>query len=887
MAARFALAAGLALLAAAYSPVRAAEPAPEPTPAQPVSPKGPDELGQPMAEAMQRLDLTDLQCRILAQVFHQYTHETPPQRADLPLAVTIEPTVPGGLYVLGPGGDLPARLTVKVRATGFPSAIQLRYSVQDFYGRKVAGGALPQVFPGASGVAAADLTVGEATVFGYYHVLVTATAEGATAAGAGGFAVVPPPAREADAASALGLTAPPGANPADIVAVASRLGVRQLAFDWTAGGDALQAVRAAGLVPVPIVPMAMAQRRPEPAVFASTTAEALAPLAETAPAWHLGREPVLAGDDLAETALSYRHTVAQVIEAVRRRETPTALWVGTTPEILADVLTEGPVLAGAEGVALYTDAGADEPSLRSGAYQRTVDFGVQTARRMGVKRADVVTAAAEPGAASPQQRAWKLVTRYVTGRAMGAETVFFPWDCGLPEPLPSAAAYAWMAHLLGRARYEGDAWADVPLIHGHVFSAPDCCAAVVWSWVGPDGGDGDRGVLVFGNGLGLQAVDVVGNPVGIWKGERLIVPFGEAPVYLVSADLSGRQMRDRLRQAQVVGVAPAGVHVESILRGRMPGKVRVTLWVQSHRPTKLTGRAGLLLPEGWTARESKRQFDLQPGEAKEVSFDCDVADDQGPGPHTVEAVLSLDEEFVRHTQPVWLAQAPRRTIEVGYGLADWQGIAPVVVASADGKARAVVRTAWDADCFYFSAAIARERGTFRAGRFAFEGDAIQLGWGTEGRADDDFGHPARGWALPEGAFRDTDHLMALVFTSDGPQVIRLRGPHIAMRAHVPGNQDPWYGPVEGAQLDIARDREAGQTLVEAAVPWSALAPLAGKQDAIFRFGFRIGHGDGRPMTWSRAASVPAFLANPSSFLPLSDPSLPCQTWWGLVGERPE
>jgi len=882
MAVRFAFATALVVLAVC-APAGVGAPAAQP--AHPVSPTGPEELWQPMTQAMQRLDLTDLQRRILAQPFHQYTHETSASPAGAPLTVTIEPAVPGGLYVLGPGGDLPARLTVKVRAKGFPSAVRLRYVVQDFYGRKVAGGDLPQVFPDASGTATADLTVGEANVFGYYHVLVTATGEEATAVGARGFAVVHPPARGADADSGLGVSFPDGAGVAAAVPVVSRLGARQLAFTWTAGMDAAGTVRAAGLVPVPTVPIAIPQRRPAPDVFASTTAEALAPLAETAPAWHLGRKPVLPEDDLAGAAASYRRTVAQLSEAVRRRETPASLWVGATPAVLADVLTEGPVLAGADGVVLYTAAGADAASLRSGAYQRMVDFGVQTARRMGVKRAAVVTPVDEPGAASPQQRAWKLVTRQVLAMARGAETVFFPWGRGLPQPAPSAAAYAWMAHRIGRGRYEGDAWDDVPLIHGHIFDAPEGRVAVAWSWVGKDSGECDRGVLVFGKGMGLQAVDVVGHPVGIWKGERLIVPFSEAPIYLISTDLSAGQMRERLRQAEVVGVAPASVHVESILRGRMPGRVRVTLWVQSHRPGRLSGRAGLLLPEGWTARDSKRQFDLQPGEAKEVSFECDVADDEGPGPHTIEAVLSLDEEFVRHVQPVWTAQAPRRTIEVGYGLADWDGIAPVVVASEDGTARAEVRTAWDGDCFYFSAAIARERGTFRAGRFAFEGDAIQLGWGGEGRADDDFGHPARGWALPAGAFRDTDHLMALVYTAEGPQVVRLRGPHMMLRAHVPGNQDPWYGPVEGAQLDIARDREAEQTLVEAAVPWSALAPLAGKRDAIFRFAFRIGNAGGPPMTWSEAAHVPAFLANPSSFLPLSEASLPCQTWWALVGER--
>jgi hypothetical protein len=180
----------------------------------------------------------------------------------------------------------------------------------------------------------------------------------------------------------------------------------------------------------------------------------------------------------------------------------------------------------------------------------------------------------------------------------------------------------------------------------------------------------------------------------------------------------------------------------------------------------------------------------------------------------------------------------------------------------------------------------RERGTFQGGPFAFEGDAVQLAWGAaEGRADDDFGHPSRGWSLPAGAFRDTDHLMALTFGPDGAQVVRLRQPGAILRAHMPGNLDPWYGPVEGAVADIARDQAIGHTLYEAAIPWEALAPLAKGKDRIFRFGLRIGNGDAPPLAWAREAGLPEFLTNPCSFLPLSEPSLPCQTWWGMVGER--
>ncbi len=855
--------------------------APAPKPARPVNEKGPDEMWGPMTEAMQRLGLTDLQRRILSQVFHEYAYESStPAGEEAPLAVRVEPAAPGGLYRLGPGGDLPVRLTVRLRARGAPASIDLRYLVQDFYGRKVAGGTLPRVLPDAGGRASADLVVGEATAFGYYHVLVTATSEGRTATGACGVAVVHPPAKGLTPESPFGVTAAPGRRPEAVLPMVRRLGARHLAFDWTGDPSGVEAVREAGLVPVPIVPIRIPQRRPAPPVFAATTAEAIAPLAETAPGWRLGRAPVLDGKALADSA-AYRRTLSSLLQAVRRGGSPVALRVGTTPAVLADVLSEGPVLAGADGAALHV--GAEAEPVRGAAFQRMVDLGVQTARRMDLAGAAVVTPAEAPGAGSPQQGAWRLVTRQVTALEVGADRVFMRWD---RDVAPStAAAYAWMTHLLGDARYEGDAWAEIPLLEGHVFAAPDRRVAVVWSSVGQGGGRGDRGVLVFEGGMGLQAVDVVGHPVGIWKGDRLIVPISEAPVYLVSTDLSAGALRDRLRGARLIGLAPATVRIESIIRGRLPGRVKVTLWVQSHRPEKLAGRAGLLGPEGWTVRGGKRRFDLEPGEAEEVTFECDVAEASGPGPFPMEAVVSLDEAFVRHQQGVWVAQAPRRSIEVGYGLSDWDGIAPVVLEAPGGEVWAEVRTAWDAACFYVSASVRRERPTFKGGAFAFEGDAVQLGWGTRERADDDFGHPARGWALPGGAFRDTHHLMALTFGAEGAQVVRLRGPHITLRAHVPGNLDPWYGPVEGAEVAIGRDQAIGHTVFEAAIPWEALAPLKGGEGRIFRFGIRVGNGDGPPMAWAREAGVPAFLSNPCSFLPLSAPTLPCQTWWGMVGER--
>jgi len=297
--------------------------------------------------------------------------------------------------------------------------------------------------------------------------------------------------------------------------------------------------------------------------------------------------------------------------------------------------------------------------------------------------------------------------------------------------------------------------------------------------------------------------------------------------------------------------------------------------------------AGLLLPAGWRARQSRQQFGLDPGEAREFTFECDTTDEAGPPPYTLTAAATLGNELARHAQAVWPAQAVRRSIEVGYGLADWEGIDPVVLEDPDRDLRAEVRTAWDAQHFYFAATVRRSRATFRAGPLPTDGDAIQLAFGAAARADDDFGHAARGQALPAGAFRDTDHLVALIFSADGPQVLRLRMPRMALRSAMPGNLDARRGPVEGSAADIARDPAAPVTLFEAAIPWKALAPLRPETGRMFRFGFRIGDGDGPPLEWARVAGVPDYLAGPGSFLPTAyTRGLPCQTWWTLAGPRP-
>ena len=891
-------------------------------------------VAAPAPMGLETLGLTPLQQRILSDVFAKHAFQTPePPPPDADFGVLVEPTVPGGVYRRGPGGDLPARLRVAVRKVGVPAAARFAYRVDDFYGRKVAEGTLEAVQTDALGLAAADLVLRDLFSVGYYHVYVSATSVDRRAEGACGIAVVDAAEGGERPESPFGV-ALAEAPPDGFAEACRRLGAARVAvtwadersvanlppggpppadwrpeFDWAAGDQALAAVRAADLAVTGILdPGRLAARFLGPQGPAAGAGEADAAgvrlpvllgaacvehYGKGIPDWQIGGTrflepggwPAPKSGPVPGGAEAYRQMVAGLIAEVRATRAPAALWVSATPEFMGDVLSEATALKDADGVSLVVEAGGAGPTLRSGAYRRSLDFGIQTARRFGLRRAVVGATGEGPDAASPQRQAWRLVARHVLALAAGAERVYVTYGRGVPAPLPAAAAYARMVDLLGGAKYDADLWPDAPLVEAHLFSSARRRVVVLWSWAGDDPAAPDRGALVLENGFGLEAFDVVGRPVGLWKGRRLIVPLGEAPVFLVTTILKANEVRDRLRRVQIVGTAPAALWVRGLEPGDRADRVKVRLWVQSQRPYRVDATAALLLPAGWTTRQAKQRFGIDPGEVREAVFDCDLAKDAAPPPCRIEAVLEADGAWTRRAQQVQPAWIPRRTIRVGFGLSDWEGIAPVRLEGGPGQAAAEVRAAYDGRFFYFAAQVARDRGSFLSAANGYGGDAIQLGFGLRPRADDDFGHRSRG--LPAGAFRDTDHLMAITLGEVGAQVVRLRGTQVVLRTHREENLDPWFGPVEGAEASIVFDASSGTTIYEAAIPLAALAPLKGERGQALRFAFRIGSGGPRPLDWAQVAGTPDYLANPASFLPTSDAdALPCQTRWVLTGPAP-
>ena len=351
--------------------------------------------------------------------------------------------------------------------------------------------------------------------------------------------MVYPPADEVDAKSPFGFTAPAGNLPEDLAAICRRLGAVHLAAET-------QESPGIGVLLTTIVPpgtTAGFDRLAEDMLGVPL----LSRLKESFGPWRLGGPPALSpetrGDALAKAVQDYRLWLMSEVRSMRNFGVhPT---VAATPESLADILSEGPVLDGAGAVSLVLEASAQAQNLRSGAYARSLAYAREAARKMGVTHVTVGQTGEDPAAWSPQQQAWKLVTRHVLSLAGGAERVSLSYGSGLP--VPSAAAYAWMTHTLGGLEYKESIWQGVPLLEAHLFGGPDRSAAVVWSWIGDDPARPDHGALVFDNGTRLQAHDCVGSTVGIWKGERLIVPLGEAPIYITSSELGSNELRDRIR----------------------------------------------------------------------------------------------------------------------------------------------------------------------------------------------------------------------------------------------------------------------------------------------------------------------------------------------------
>jgi hypothetical protein len=303
-----------------------------------------------------------------------------------------------------------------------------------------------------------------------------------------------------------------------------------------------------------------------------------------------------------------------------------------------------------------------------------------------------------------------------------------------------------------------------------------------------------------------------------------------------------------------------------------------------------------------------------------------------------EVALSIESDAgtVKRDQMVAAARFVKRTITVDGTLADWEGVAPVMIDSRDQKASvdlteyvlnpgrrrpeaadakrvaARIYTAYDDQNVYLAAAVeepalrnsagspatrgrAQNKVTlpYRTGmpdgldHIRLTGDVFSFAFGFQDRVPGWGRQLDDPWAW-KGHFYDTDYHYVAHISTEGDQLLRQWGPDTGRRTAYQASVMPGYGPVAGAQIRIRRDESAGLTVYEMSIPRAELALFNPSAQDRLRFGFMLPNderaGPGGALQWSAAAGVFDHWQSTGSFGPSWMAVLPCQTFFGI--EKP-
>ncbi len=216
----------------------------------------------------------------------------------------------------------------------------------------------------------------------------------------------------------------------------------------------------------------------------------------------------------------------------------------------------------------------------------------------------------EPDNASPQLRDWALVRRAVSVLAAGgnldlpATTTHDPACCAVLAPL-----YA----LLDQARAATAVWPRLPLIKSPVFASKDRAVAVLWTEAPGDaaGGTAERGLLTIPDADTLEAFDCQGQPIGLWRGRALLLPLGEAPIYVTSRVLGAAALAAKLAPAAMKNFTPLAVRILPITTPVGP-QATVTLELVALTSGGTDVTVETVGPEGWTAADAPQKVHVDP-----------------------------------------------------------------------------------------------------------------------------------------------------------------------------------------------------------------------------------------------------------------------------------
>ena len=429
--------------------------------------------------------------------------------------------------------------------------------------------------------------------------------------------------------------------------------------------------------------------------------------------WEFWNEPWIYGWTWAASAAQYRELQKMWVVAAKAVRPDIEVLAGESASFFVDNIRPDPAaVRSMDALTNHPYKDGNQPTWRSGAQQRYMDYGIQEARREGIRRCLVTENGTEVSrgqtglTAGQRQDAAKLVTLHalmaLSGCYQGNVQEGIGWGAEYPW---SNAAYAVMTNLLEDRPLVADVWPAQPLIWGAVFANPKCVTdevralpraadigtrwdvpvpadraddatkvAMIWSYTGPDAETLDpSGTLTIGEAGGIRALDLMGAPTGVRLGPQLIVPFGPSPVYLLSDQLSVAELRRRIAEATIEHVTAVNATISALPAppNESPG---VTVRVQNQLNRVVSGTVTLQGPDRWTFEPPSRWLRLDPAEVADLEFRHVLGPRADDSLYPLTVLVRTDAGHTRTRQVVTTAAVRRLTPVVDGKLDEWPGI---------------------------------------------------------------------------------------------------------------------------------------------------------------------------------------------------------------------
>jgi len=449
--------------------------------------------------------------------------------------------------------------------------------------------------------------------------------------------------------------------------------------------------------------------------------------------------------------------------------------------------------------------------------------------------------------------------------------------------------------------------------------------AVLFSLTGMTADDLDgSGRLVINKPEGIRAFDCTGREI-LPLNNRLVLPFGEYPVYLTTSDLSAIDFYRVISGADMEELTAVSASVSSLL-SRSDEDQYVLVRLDNHLNRQVSGWIRISM-QG--TEIGSRPFSLAAGQLKQFRLSVDIPSLNENNMYPVQVEMQTDAGQFTHEQVLQPAVFARGSRTVDGSLDDWEGDTPVILDSdmlrqgieltqylfnpslerpgdEPGYSRVAARvyTAYDDHNIYVAAEVLEDTLMNQAGQPArvnnvetgyqlgmpgglrhprYTGDLFMFGFGFRDRVPG-FGRQMHDPLAWKGQFYDTDYLYLAYHSTEGGELIRQWGAETSRQNGFQTDHVSHIGPIAGASIVVARDETAKTTIYEIAIPRKEIA-LFDDNETKLRFGFVLinneGAGKSGKLEWAEAAGVFDYWLNSGSFAPTWDQYLPCQTFFGI------